>query len=857
MRDTSNSNSSNSSTFLSSCICYLPKLPFPGPFFLIAVGVVAIGMLPTTHAQTIPPPQLDGQHFRITALQEHGFLDIYDDDVDGSIRYSGYLIDMLEALARPERGNFTYTLLPPSGYGSLCVPRLNASNVSDEQQPQQDPLAYDAQFRTQYNCGASDVNDQPLQATTTDMYLGMYYVTPSRQVQNQFTLPFVPPFSGTLAMFGTATGIASFDALQELQALGVQPAACAPAGTALIDFLPAAYPGLNVKGLFGGEDEVLQAFRDGTCSVYITDGPIAAQFVLRRSRRDECIANGKPIGVIGEPMGFGLSHYAIGVRRDVDPAVVDTLSYWINVLMSCNPLDPEGGCTDGNLATFYEGRGGDGTECDYVLFPTSEEILNPWAIVGIVVSSVGFVVLVCSIWHRHRLNRQRRQFHRKQKATLALAKRERELNEFIAHEIRNPLSSAIAALNFVSAQTADPEHVPLAESRAALKDDLNILDGSLQFVNDLLRNMLDVHRSHDKAMSLNWGPTDILRDVLEPVVSIIRMRGANVQVQAICEPNTLVVQADRMRLKQICLNLAVNASKFVEKGYIKLRAEVVAGTTDSTENVMIYVEDSGPGIPAQKRRQLFVRFQESLDVLSQGTGIGLSVCKSLSELMQAELYLDENFQSDVPGCAGTRFVLRLNQVPMDLESAGEEVSHKIEKVTAMSAELTSNDENHDRIASQTTCETEEFPQKISVLFVDDDTILRNMFCRTIRTVVPREWDVVQACDGETALRLIDDGGQFDLIFMDHYMASHNKSLLGTETIQAIRSRGVRSIICGLSANDKEEEFRQAGADAFMLKPFPCRKDALQRALLRVMRSRSGQSLSRLSEHEVSTFATNP
>jgi len=110
----------------------------------------------------------------------------------------------------------------------------------------------------------------------------------------------------------------------------------------------------------------------------------------------------------------------------------------------------------------------------------------------------------------------------------------------------------------VSTQTADPEHVPLAESRATLKADLNILDGSLQFVNDLLRNMLDVHRSHGKAMNLDWGPTDILRDVLEPVVSIICMRGAKVQVRAICEPNALVVQADRMRLKQICLNLAVS-----------------------------------------------------------------------------------------------------------------------------------------------------------------------------------------------------------------------------------------------------------------------------------------------------------
>lgn len=534
------------------------------------------GALPTTRAQRSntslppPPPQLNGQHFRITALQENGFLDIDDDDVGnnstGRLLYSGYLIDMLQALARPERGNFTYTLMPPSGYGSLCVPRLNATTngtISPDH-----PLPYDTQFWTQYNCGTNDVNDVDPDDNnrTTHMYLGMYYVTPSRQVQNQFTLPFAPPFSGTLAMFGTATGIASFEALRELQVSGQQPAACAPAGTALIDSVSTAYPGLQVKGLFGGEEDILQAFRDGTCTVYITDGPIAAQFVLRRSRRDECVANGKPIGVIGEPMGFGLSHYAIGVRRDVDPFVVHTLSYWISVLMSCNPLDPKGGCTDGNLATFYEGRGGDGTECGYVLLPTSDESLSSSAIAGIVFASVGFVLLVYSIWHKYRLNRQRRHYHRRQKAVLAMAERERQLNEYIAHEIRNPLSSAIAALNFVSAQASDPEHVPLADSREAFNADLSVLDSSLQFVNELLRNMLDVHRTNGKAMSLNWGPTDVLRDVLEPVVSIIRMRGTKVEVQASCKPVNLVVQSDRMRLKQICLNLA--ASKLYPRNYL-------------------------------------------------------------------------------------------------------------------------------------------------------------------------------------------------------------------------------------------------------------------------------------------------
>ena len=233
------------------------------------------------------PPHLNGAHFRITVLEEKGFLDIEDDEITGSVSFSGYLIDMLKALSKEERGNFSYTLLPPSGYGSLCVPRLDNTTQSAAAK------AYDASYRTQYNCGASDVNDLPLMTNySTEIYLGMYYVTPARQLENQFTVPFVPPYSGTLAMFGTATGIPNFEALVEQQKAGLQPEACAPGGTALIDFVAKSYPGIKVKGVFGDEDDIYQAFLDGTCQIFITDGPIAAQFVLRRSRKGECKADG-------------------------------------------------------------------------------------------------------------------------------------------------------------------------------------------------------------------------------------------------------------------------------------------------------------------------------------------------------------------------------------------------------------------------------------------------------------------------------------------------------------------------------------------------------------------------------------
>jgi CheY-like chemotaxis protein len=87
---------------------------------------------------------------------------------------------------------------------------------------------------------------------------------------------------------------------------------------------------------------------------------------------------------------------------------------------------------------------------------------------------------------------------------------------------------------------------------------------------------------------------------------------------------------------------------------------------------------------------------------------------------------------------------------------------------------------------------------------------------------------------------------FDLIFMDQYMASVHKQLLGSEATLALRAKGVSSIICGLSANDAQATFIKAGADDFIMKPFPCERGALTRELLRILDSRKNATADALA-----------
>lgn len=437
--------------------------------------------------------------------------------------------------------------------------------------------------------------------------------------------------------------------------------------------------------------------------------------------------------------------------------------------------------------------------------------------------------LFCAAWFHSHLGRiaklnsikSARQAEKAQIARIQ-ASRERDLNEFIAHEVRNPLSSAISALSFVSAGVN--EHVLNPIHKKSILEDVSIMEASLAFINELLRNMLDIHRARGRQIKLNLSPVDVRRDIMEPVAAILFMRGAKVAIEVDCPPD-LAVNGDRMRLKQIALNLSANSTKFVQKGYIRLRATTVDGSVE------LSVEDSGPGIPLEKRNRLFAKFQESLDSLNQGTGIGLAVCKNLCELMGAAISLDENFHSGVEGCPGTRFVLRLNQPPLEIEKRLEQETEK-----AISGPSISNGEAAAKamLAEEGShCHAATLPETLSVLVVDDDTMIRKMFRRAALRTAPN-WEIEEACNGETAL-VITETRKFDVIFLDQYMASVEKQLLGTETARALRSKGVESIICGLSANDMELQFLEAGADTFMMKPFPCKKDAMAQAFMELLK----------------------
>jgi signal transduction histidine kinase/CheY-like chemotaxis protein len=439
---------------------------------------------------------------------------------------------------------------------------------------------------------------------------------------------------------------------------------------------------------------------------------------------------------------------------------------------------------------------------------------KPWVYTIVVASTFLFTSIVFIVFANVVERRQHILMEGVVKSAEKAAATERELNEFLAHEVRNPLSAAMTALSFVTSAVNETTHISNEDFKQSLQEDAEIIGSSLHFIDEFLRSMLDTYRAARNKLEIKLAQTDLLKDVLEPVCNMLYQRDGSVDVTVDC-PNNLIVATDCLRLKQIMINLGRNSTKFVHSGFIRFRAAVVGGLVE------VYVEDSGPGIPIEKRGALFEKFQSSLDVLSQGTGIGLNLCENLTHLLNGDIWLDETYDSGVKDSPGARFVIRLNAPPLSSEAVLQSSSKGGTSCTR-SGEFVQSE--NDTIGTKVV----ELPEILSVLFVDDDLVLRKLFSRSVAKAAPT-WKIQEAANGETALRLMDSES-YDLIFMDQHMASIEKQMLGTETVRALRAKGFENTICGLSANDIEQSFISAGADCFILKPIPCDRSRLEAVL---------------------------
>jgi signal transduction histidine kinase len=245
----------------------------------------------------------------------------------------------------------------------------------------------------------------------------------------------------------------------------------------------------------------------------------------------------------------------------------------------------------------------------------------------------------------------------------AIVSRLRELDQLkssflanMSHELRTPLNSILGFADVMLEGLDGPVN-------DQMDNDLRLISKNGQHLLSLINDVLDMAKIEAGKMSLVVESFD-LREVLHEVTDIIgplaREKSLDLQVQTDAADD-LHLAADRVRLRQIMINLVNNAVKFTETGGVTLQAGRAG------DYVQIAIRDTGAGIPPDQIGIIFEEFRQadtSTTRKAGGTGLGLPITKRLVELHGGRLWVES---TGVPG-EGSTFHIEL---PMHSTSASQ------------------------------------------------------------------------------------------------------------------------------------------------------------------------------------------
>ena len=206
----------------------------------------------------------------------------------------------------------------------------------------------------------------------------------------------------------------------------------------------------------------------------------------------------------------------------------------------------------------------------------------------------------------------------------------------MSHEIRTPLNAIVGFSDVLaSGGTSVDEQQGYVD---IIKTNSDLL---LRLINDIL----DVSRLEADRVTFTIEKCDVVPLCQQVLASVSQARKSENEFIFECDRESVDLRTDTQRLQQVIINLLSNADKFTRNGKITLKLEV-----DDEKRVATFsVSDTGTGIPLEKQKLVFERF-EKLNEYVQGTGLGLSICKLTVEKWGGEIWVDPGYTD------GARFV---------------------------------------------------------------------------------------------------------------------------------------------------------------------------------------------------------
>jgi signal transduction histidine kinase len=225
----------------------------------------------------------------------------------------------------------------------------------------------------------------------------------------------------------------------------------------------------------------------------------------------------------------------------------------------------------------------------------------------------------------------------------------------VSHELRTPLTS-IKSFSEILLNYPDEDLVTRTEF-------LQIIRSESERLTRLINDVLDLAKIEAGRMEFKLQPVE-LGDLIHGASEVIRplCEEKGLELTEFVPSGLPLVMADRDRILQVLTNLLGNALKFTKSGFIHV------GARGADREVILFVSDSGPGIPPDELEIIFEKFRQRGDSLigkPQGTGLGLAICREIMQHHNGKIWAESQEGSGATFCCSMPALARTRSEPRE------------------------------------------------------------------------------------------------------------------------------------------------------------------------------------------------